>query len=93
MKISHLKSLIENGNIHINADLGANSTITFSSCGFTSSVIDTDDNILIYYVCTYIYYLLIVNRRYLLFIEILLQHFQYMNEVAQLFAQKQLLSM
>ena len=57
MKILHLKSLIGNGNIHINADLGANSTITFSSCGFTSSVTDTDDNILILCVCVYVYIL------------------------------------
>lgn len=59
MKISHLKLLIENGNIHISAVLDVNFTITFSNYGFILSVIDIGDNIL----CIFI-----VNRKYLIFI-------------------------
>lgn len=59
MKISHLKLLIENGNIHISAVLDVNFTITFFNCGFILNVIDIGDNIL----CIFI-----VNRKYFIFI-------------------------
>lgn len=67
MKILHSKSLIENGNIHINVDLGVNSTIIFSNYGSISSDIDTDDNILVSYI--YIIRTTIVNRKYMLSIK------------------------
>lgn len=59
MKISHLKLLIENGNIHISAVLDVNFTIIFFNCGFILNVIDIGDNIL----CIFI-----VNRKYFIFI-------------------------